>query len=145
MTSMSIAAGIKPTDWVLEIAETSFENEPAFVIPNDLKSVSHNAYIVDLFLNRSAKPKVKTSSFISMRDMARYNKNLIKVDIDRTANMDFDWKGELVDPRMVFVGQVVGNGNPEHITLSTRPWKNVEQFREVRDLFDQWRHKKDGV
>ena len=80
-----------------------------------------------------------------MRDMARYNKNLIKVDIDRTANMDFDWKGELVDPRMVFVGQVVGNGNPEYITLSTRPWKNVEQFREVRDLFDQWRHKKDGV
>jgi hypothetical protein len=151
MKTLLAKAGVSPPKKVFETAEDGYVKEfdwcvdsPDYQIPIDLKDFTHNSYLLDLFLNRTADTKITTTSFISMRDMARFNKDLIEEVREVSLNMDFDWKRELVDPRMVFVGDS-RLGNPEHITLSSRPWKNVEQFKLVRKLFDQWRYEKNAV
>ena len=80
-----------------------------------------------------------------MREMAKYDADLIRKTITRKLSMEYDWKRQLVEPEMVLVGQVIGDSSPHHITLQSKPWRTIEDFKDARGTFDRWRSDKDGV
>ena len=68
---------------------------------------------------------------------------------EKAANFEFDFKRQPVDPvrQSILVPPASPEESPrivEHICCPTIPWRTVEEFNEVRDLFDQWRHKHGG-
>ena len=64
---------------------------------------------------------------------------------DVSLNMDYDWKRELIDPEEVVVGRNFGKANATHITLQSKPHKDVEALEEARKQFKNWRDKERGV
>lgn len=92
-----------------------------------------NAYIVDLFLTRTPTTVVEIKSFTGIRDIILDKNDLVPKTINRRLGMEYDFKR-----RPAALGSAVV-GNHRHVTWSTVPWENVEQFNAVRDELDIYR------
>ena len=138
-------AGAKPPIEILHSALKSIENDPSYFMPVDFKNAVENHWLLTTFINRTAETSNVVSSFIPMRDMSRQDADLVRQEITRKLNMDFDWKRELINPKMVLVGQVIGDSSPQHITLQSQPWRTIQDFKAARGAFDRWRSDKAGV
>ena len=68
-----------------------------------------------------------------------------KTVTDRRANMEYDFKRELVEPVEMFVGRNFGSANQPHLSLQSKPHRTLEDFQTMRTRFDQWRVKQSGV
>ena len=104
-----------------------------------------NDYMLKLFLERDSTTTISTKEFVSMRAMSEQGLDLVSIDKNKRVNMEYDWKRELVDPRLEIVGRSFGTLPNQHLTLQSKPWKNVEEFQQCRSTFDEWRLKEDGV
>ena len=71
--------------------------------------------------------------------------DITKVLTDRRSNLEYDFKRELCEPREVLVGRNFGETNAQHLTLSSKPHRTLEDFQFVRQKFDDWRIKQNGV
>ena len=104
-----------------------------------------NDYMLKLFLERDSTTTVSTKEFVSMRAMSEQGLDLVSIDKNKRVNMEYDWKRELIFPRMEFVGRSFGTTPNQHISLSSKPWRNVDEFQQCRSTFDEWRLKERGV
>ena len=138
-------AGQKPPEEVLISATEAWADMPPDQVPDDLKDRAENDWLLRLFLTRDSTTSIPVWSFISMRDMAKADSDITKIVTDRRANLEYDFKRELYDPCEVLVGRSFGDGNSLHLSLSSSPHRTLEDFQFVRQTFDEWRIKRDGV
>jgi hypothetical protein len=103
------------------------------------KDHQENDWMLELFLMRTPSTTVRARQLTSMRTMHLKNTELYMEEYDKRISLEFDWKRELVEPRMVLVGQVINGENPVHISCWTKPHKTVQDFQLVRQQFDDWR------
>ena len=88
---------------------------------------------------------------ISTSDIFIDEADLIALDREISLNMEYDWKREMIDvlEREVPVSRPgnleSGIKYPDHIYADTKAWKNIEEFQSVREAFDTWRTKEEGV
>jgi len=160
--SISAKAGIKPPKGLKEQALEDFdpysriesawfvdeqiaEEGDAFWVPPELRSFAESEWVVELFLNRKPDQMVESSHLISMREMFDTNSDMINVDREQRLNMEYDWKRELVDPIEREHPVADFTGSKTHLFARSRPWKSVDDFKRVRELFDNWRTKSKGV
>jgi hypothetical protein len=120
------------------------EGDPThgFILAKAGISVSHiyetvedqNDYICDLFFKREPNEKITSPSLIGIRDIFDHEADLVETELTRRLNMEFDWK------RRPFA---IGYSTEfNHVVFSTEPWQNVEEFRRVRELWDEFQKKK---
>jgi hypothetical protein len=112
---------------------------------NGPKDHLQNDWMLRLFLERDSSTSLASSEFVSMRAMTEQGLDLVSIDKNKRVNMEYDWNRELVEPRMEIVGKRFRTSPNKHLTLSSRPWKTVEDFQRCRSTFDEWRLKDNGV
>lgn len=114
---------------------------PLADLPNakEPRDHSENSWMVELFLKRTHETAVLSRQLTSMRQMHLNDVDLIMEERHKKVSLEFDWKRELTDARMVVVGQVLGGENLYHIACRSKPHRTVEDFQRVRLQFDDWR------
>lgn len=93
----------------------------------------HNAYMLNLYLNRRPGQKTDSSHMVSTRKMWLTGSDMVEVRRSVKLNLEFDMKRRPLNPRMVAVGDV------SHLALDTVPWTNKEEGELARAIFDGWR------
>lgn len=93
----------------------------------------HQAYMLDLYLNRYPGQKVDSEQLISTSEMWINECDLISMTKSKTLNLEFDFKRK---PMMPSMQPVLG---VEHICFRTRPHPTVQAAIKQRVLFDNWR------
>lgn len=87
-----------------------------------------NAFITDLFLNRTPDDRIKMATKTGIRDMVDYDADLVMKDTSKRLNMEFDWKR-----RPSAAWDATG---PDHLAFSTSPWDTLDQFIEMRRYWE---------
>lgn len=88
-----------------------------------------NGFIVELFLNRTPDRVIQMTPFAGIRYMVENDVDLVRLDISRRLNMEFDWKRR---PYRHGVDEATG-----HVWFSTQPWDSIAQFHQVRGYWDE--------
>jgi hypothetical protein len=139
-------AGIAPPRDILDNAYRTWDENDVLgeppPAPSEFRPIVQNDWIVNLFMHRTAETTVRTSSLRSLRDMVEGDADLVQEESEQTANMEFDWKRELVAPHET---QPFITSSQPHFAAHSKPWTRVEDFERERPLFDQWRTKRGGV
>lgn len=89
-----------------------------------------NAEIVRMFFDRKPEDRLVFESLTGIRDIIEFDADLVKKEISRRVNMEFDWKRK---PDLLF-----DHNTYRHCAFSTRPWETVDQFAMVRALFEKY-------
>ena len=84
---------------------------------------------MDLIRSREYKTRLTTKSLISLRQQHLTDADLTTVPRDVRANLDFDFKRQIVNPRDV----------DGLLTANTTPWQTIEEFEEARDGLEAWK------
>ena len=100
-------------------------------MPDELKDIAEIDWLLKLFVERDHSTSIPVWSFISMRDMAHADADIQKTVTDRRANMEYDFKRELVDPVEMFVGRNFGSANQPHLSLQSKPHRTLEDCQRV--------------
>ena len=96
-----------------------------------------NIEIVEKFINRAPDDKVIFRPFISIKDQLRFDHDNVEYLLERVLSMEFDWKRRVVsatDHQFEFDGST-----HNHLCFNTAPWQTVDQFRQMRDLWDEYK------
>lgn len=103
------------------------------------KGVDENQWMVELFLDRKPRQKVKRKHLASARDMWLKEMDLVAIHTEQTLNLEYDFKRRPVNPRMVKVRHPVSGETVEHLSFDTVPWLTVDEGLDARTYFDEWR------
>lgn len=95
----------------------------------------HNEHMIKEYLNRYPGMDYKFNSLISMRDQWITESDLVRYEQKRLVNFEYDFKRRPMQPYMQNVRDT------QHLAFDTVPWRNLEEFRQVRAVFDGWRRK----
>ena len=101
-----------------------------------LPKPEHNDYLVKLYLERKPGQKTTTRPFTSLREQWLRNVDVTRVEREIALNLEFDFKRQLVNPRMV---QVAGM---EHLACDSVPWPDASTGERARAYFDGWRRQR---
>ncbi|MGS0675742.1 DNA polymerase [Shewanella sp. 125m-1] len=96
-------------------------------------TVDHNAYMVELYKERTPENKIDSSHLTSLRTMCVEQKDMLMERKESRLNLEFDMKREPINPRTIDV-----DGTPL-ISFDTKPFKNAFEMRYTRIRFDAWR------
>ena len=96
-------------------------------LPDDCEDP--NAYIVDLYLNRHPRQKVRIKSFTSVRKQWVEAVDVLKQTQEKRLNFEYDFKRRPVNRRMV----------ASHVAFETVPWNTVDEMDKVYGLFSAWK------
>lgn len=88
-----------------------------------------NEMIVNLFFNRDPNQKIRVAAKTGIRDMINYDADLVEKNVEKHLNMEFDWKRR---------PYAAADGATGHLCFSTIPWRTVNDFKDVRDLWDDY-------
>ena len=100
-------AGAQVSEEIIEEAKRRWEREPEQYVPDEIKELAENEWLLHLFFDRDNKTQIPSWSFASMRKMAHQGYDLIKEKTLKRINLDFDWKRELAQPETQMAGQVI--------------------------------------
>lgn len=89
-----------------------------------------SGYICDLFFNRTPDQMMKVKSLTGIRDIIEFDADLVEKELTRRLSMEFDWKRKPLS--------ITTDPQHNHISFSTVPWKNVEQFQMIREQWDEY-------
>jgi hypothetical protein len=89
-----------------------------------------NEFIVDLFLDRTPTDKIAVFAVTGIRDIVMHDADLVEKKTDKRLSMEYDWKRR---PSAVWQ-----EGDPDHVAFATVPWETIDEFIEMRDLWEQW-------
>jgi hypothetical protein len=86
-----------------------------------------NERIVEMFFGRTPQDRIETRYLTSIRDLVRYDADLVEKHGESRLNMEYDWKRRPVGVHT----------DPEHghVAFDTVPWQRVEDFQRTRELF----------
>jgi hypothetical protein len=103
-----------------------------------------NAWFVRELLTRKPGQKYTSREPLPFSMAHRTNADHVFRERERTANFEYDFKRQLIGPRLEFV--TVPSGGPEddlrivqHISCATIPWPTIEAFNDARDQFEKWK------
>lgn len=101
-----------------------------FTKPESETDDQQNSEVIDLFFSRTPTSRIVVESLTGIRDIVEHDADLVPKQISRRLSMEYDWKRQ----------PVTASFCPEyrHIKFTTRPWKTVDQFKTVRDLWDEF-------
>ena len=91
-----------------------------------------SGYICDLFFNRTPDQKMKVRSLTGIRDIIEFDADLVEKELTRRLSMEFDWKRRPL--------KLTTNPLYNHISFSTQPWDTVDQFKMIREQWDEYTH-----
>ena len=100
------------------------------------KKIEHNTYMFDLYLNRQPGQKTISRPFTSLREQWKNNVDVTKSERASLLNLEWDFKREMVNPRMVAVACT------EHIAFDSVPWPTGDIGGRARAYFDGWRRRR---
>ncbi len=103
--------------------------------PRAMDKAAQNAFLTNLFRDRTAQTALPVESFIPLSEQCRHNLDLTRQTITRRVNMDYDFKRALTAPTR----------REGHLYADSRPWPTAGDFLNERRLFDQWRKDHQGV
>lgn len=92
-----------------------------------------NAYMLDLFINRTPGQLLTQEHIISMRQQWRDEADLITISREVKLGLEFDFKRKPVNLRTEKLGDI------EHLAFDTVPWATADEGLQVRTYFDTWR------
>lgn len=96
-----------------------------------------NIEIVEKFINRRPTDKVIVRPFVSIKDQLRYGNDNVEFVLEKVLSMEYDWK------RNPFAGTdctfEFNNQLHTHLCINTKPWKSVEEFRQIRERWDDYK------
>lgn len=92
---------------------------------------SQNAYILETFFGRTPTTPITVDYLTSVRDMVFYDADLVGKSLEKTLNMEFDWKR---CPAAIGFSE-----DHKHIAFSTRPWSSADQFFKLREHIDEYK------
>jgi len=101
-----------------------------FTKPESETNDQKNKEIVDLFFNRTPSSMILVESLTGIRDIVEHDADLVPKEINKRLSMEYDWKRQPVD--------VALNQPYEHIHFATRPWQAVDQFKTIREIWDEY-------
>lgn len=104
----------------------------ASVKPPLADKTQHNDYMLDLYLKRQPGQQHSADHLISLREQWTTESDLVALQHTQRLNLEFDFKRQLVNPRMVPVR------GGEHLACDTVPWATAAQAELARALFDGW-------
>lgn len=107
----------------------------AGVKPPMADKAQHNAYMVDLYLNRQPGQLHASKHLISIREQWKTEADLVELQRHQRLNLEFDFKRRPVNPKMI---EVLGI---EHLACDTVPWRTATEAELARAIFDGWRKK----
>ncbi len=106
---------------------------PAGEVSKEEVKALQNAYMVDLYLNRTPESKTTMRPFISLRQQWLGDLDVFRIERPVRLGLEFDMKRRPVEARMVEVGEGA------HIAFDTVPWDTMEEAEKVRAVFTGWR------
>ena len=89
-----------------------------------------NAEIVRMFLERKPDDVIPLKIKTGIRDIVEWGADLVDKNVSKRLNMEFDWK------RMPHA--VWQDGNIGHVAFSTFPWESIDQFFNVREIWERF-------
>ena len=101
-----------------------------FTKPESESDSQQNDEVIDLFFNRQPTSVIWVESLTGIRDIVEHDADLVPKEINKRLSMEFDWKRQPVN--------VAESVEYDHIYYATRPWENINQFRSVRELWDEY-------
>jgi hypothetical protein len=101
----------------------------------DEVSRMQNDFMLELFLNRKPEDKTAAYPFTSFREQWTKDSDVVRFTSVKKLNLEFDFKRQLVNPRMIAVNET------EHVALDSKPWTSLDDFERSRVIFDGWRRK----
>ncbi|MBB6466026.1 hypothetical protein HNQ96_001884 [Aminobacter lissarensis] len=105
----------------------------------DLEPEEENAQIVELFFNRSPGQQLTYESGVGLKDMIRFGADFVMRTVTKRLSMEFDWKRRptnAVDRTVEFQGHTY-----THLSFSSEPLENFDEFQRVREAWDKWAKK----
>ena len=96
-------------------------------------TTDQNAYIVDLYFNRTAETKVDSSHLTSTREQFLQQKDLMMEKKQSRLNLEPDLKRKLLAPKLITFNDI------EHIASGSVPYNSVEDMEFERVCFARWR------
>lgn len=120
-----------------QMTAEQYENEPVVLakagVSPPVSKAEHNAYMVQLFLNRKPGDKTQARPFTSLREQWEKDMDVVRLSRSVTLNMEFDMKCCPINPTMRTVAGV------EHLAFDTVPWEYSHIGERSRAFFDGWR------
>ncbi len=101
-----------------------------FTKPESETDVQQNNEIIDLFFNRTPTSMILVGSLTGIRDIVEHDADLVPKEINKRLSMEYDWKRQPISASF--------SDEYNHIYFPTRPWKTVDQFKTVRELWDEY-------
>lgn len=99
-----------------------------FTKPESENDDQQNREIIDLFFKRTSDSMILVKSKTGVRDIVEHDADLVDKDISKKLSMEFDWKRQPV--------KAMYSTEYNHVYFDTRPWKSIDQFKAVRDLWE---------
>jgi hypothetical protein len=92
-----------------------------------------NELIVGMFFKRKPTDQIYMEVMTGIRDMVDYDSDLVNKKVTKRLNMEYDWKR---------VPYAIGKSYAyNHVVFSTSPWRSVEQFQKIREIWQQFQKK----
>lgn len=101
-----------------------------FTKPESETDEQQNKEIIDLFFNRTPTSMILVESLTGIRDIVEHDADLVPKEINKRLSMEYDWKRQPIAAAF--------SNEYNHIHFATRPWNTVDQFRTVRELWDEY-------
>ena len=106
---------------------------------------SQNEWFIKQFLRRSPGDTWETEQPLSFPYAHETNADHVFETVTRRFSFEYDFKRCLIDPRMQSTSRIDDDGcSIKHISCTSKPWQTVEEFTNVRDMLEDWRHKHEG-
>ena len=99
-------------------------NTPDFYDTDELQ----NEFIVNLFFERTPESELKSFPLTGVRDIIELDTDLVSKIVTKRLSMEYDWKRQ---PKAIGFSTL-----HQHLVFSTNPWESVEQFEEIRSLWE---------
>ena len=81
-------------------------------------------------MRRTPESIIRMKVMTGVRDMVKYDADLVEKSLVKRLNMEFDWKRR---PQSVKQASF-----PDHVAFSTRPWETVDQFMIMRQYWENF-------
>ena len=101
--------------------------------PRGLTKAGQNEFILEMFVSRDGNTRYTSKSLRPLRTLYEKGGDLVAVETEKRANLDYDWKRRPTSYSM----RPIRDGL--HLSFDTEPWETVEQFDTRRAAWKTWR------
>lgn len=118
-------AGLKPPIWATRVDE-------------------QNNWVIKTFFERAPGMEIPVDTHVTLREQLAYGADLVTKRVSRKTPMEYDFKRKPLAAKIASAKLPGSKRSYAHLVFSTVPWKNADEFRRVRSIFDDYR-KKEGI